>query len=138
MPLTLFNHAWPLAFYFLFAYWTEFQQATSLHPLSIYAHIHKKHHKYYNAVSFAAESAHPLEHLIANVLPIMLPLAPKGTHFLSLFIFSIFELLEAAADHSGYDFLKLPPTELHDLHHSKFRVLSALWTGFTGQRCRRK
>jgi methylsterol monooxygenase len=28
MLLTLFNHAWPLAFYFLFAYWTEFQQAT--------------------------------------------------------------------------------------------------------------
>ena len=69
-----------------------------------------------------AEYAHPLEHLIANVLPIMLPLALKRTHFLSLFIFSIFELWEAAADHSGYDFLKLPPTELHDLHHSKFRV----------------
>ncbi|OCK91482.1 uncharacterized protein K441DRAFT_664782 [Cenococcum geophilum 1.58] len=46
MLLTLFNHAWPLAFYFLFAYWTEFQQATSLHHPSIYAHIHKKHHKY--------------------------------------------------------------------------------------------
>lgn len=27
MLLTLFNHAWPLAFYFLFVYWTEFQQA---------------------------------------------------------------------------------------------------------------
>ncbi|OCK91481.1 uncharacterized protein K441DRAFT_729286 [Cenococcum geophilum 1.58] len=52
----------------------------------------------------------------------MLPLALKGTHFLSLFIFSIFELREAAADHSGYDFLKLPPAELHDLHHSKSRV----------------
>ena len=65
---------------------------------------------------------HRLEHLIANVLPIMLPLALKGTHFLSLFIFSVFELWEAAADHSGYDLLKLPSAELYDLHHAKFRV----------------
>ena len=28
MLFTLFNYAWPLAFYFLFVYWTEFQQAT--------------------------------------------------------------------------------------------------------------
>ena len=32
MLLALFNHAWPLAFYFLFAYWTEFQQATFMDP----------------------------------------------------------------------------------------------------------
>lgn len=155
MFLTLFNHIWPLVIYLLFAYWTEFQQATfimdsklpslktivfdfvfgllacevsfyyvhrALHHPSIYAYIHKKHHKYTTPFSFAAEYAHPFEHLVANVLPIMLPLALKGTHFLSFFIFSVFELWEAAADHSGYDFLKLPPAELHDLHHAKFRV----------------
>ncbi|KAJ5154407.1 sterol desaturase [Penicillium coprophilum] len=94
----------------------------ALHHPSIYVYIHKMHHKYITPVAFAAEYAHPVEHLFANVLPITLPLYLKGAHFLSITAFGIFELWEAAADHSGYDFLKLPPAELHDLHHEKFRV----------------
>lgn len=94
----------------------------ALHHPSIYFYIHKMHHKYITPVSFAAEYAHPVEHLFANVLPVTLPLYLKGAHFLSIMIFGVFELWEAAADHSGYDFLKLPPAELHDLHHEKFRV----------------
>lgn len=94
----------------------------ALHHPSIYVYIHKMHHKYVTPVAFAAEYAHPIEHLVANVLPVTLPLYLKGTHFLSFFAFGIFELWEAAADHSGYDFLKLPPAEIHDLHHEKFRV----------------
>ncbi|KAL4820744.1 hypothetical protein BDW67DRAFT_180305 [Aspergillus spinulosporus] len=94
----------------------------ALHHPSIYAYIHKMHHKYITPVAFAAEYAHPVEHILANVLPITLPLYLKGAHFLSMMFFGIFELWEAAADHSGYDFLKLPPAELHDLHHEKFRV----------------
>ncbi|EAW16917.1 sterol desaturase family protein [Aspergillus fischeri NRRL 181] len=94
----------------------------ALHHPSIYAYIHKMHHKYTTPVAFAAEYAHPVEHLLANVLPIMFPLYLKGAHFLTVMAFGVFELWEAAADHSGYDFLKLPPAELHDLHHEKFRV----------------
>ncbi|KAL2817921.1 hypothetical protein BDW59DRAFT_165741 [Aspergillus cavernicola] len=94
----------------------------ALHHPRIYVHIHKMHHKYATPVAFTAEYAHPVEHLLANVLPITLPLYLKGAHFLSIMAFSLFELWEAAADHSGYDFLKLPPAELHGLHHEKFRV----------------
>lgn len=94
----------------------------ALHHPSIYVYIHKMHHKYTAPISFAAEYAHPIEHIFANILPIVLPLTLKGTHFLSLMAFTIFELWEAAADHSGYDFFKLPPTSIHDLHHEKFRV----------------
>lgn len=94
----------------------------ALHHPSIYVYIHKMHHKYTAPISFAAEYAHPVEHIIANVLPIALPLTLKGTHFLSLMAFSVFELFQAAADHSGYDFFKLPPASIHDLHHEKFRV----------------
>ncbi|KAJ5338484.1 hypothetical protein N7452_005212 [Penicillium brevicompactum] len=94
----------------------------ALHHPRIYAYIHKMHHKYTTPVAFAAEYAHPIEHILANVLPITLPLYLKGAHGLSIMAFVTFELWEAAADHSGYDFLKLPPAELHDLHHEKFRV----------------
>lgn len=94
----------------------------ALHHPRIYVYIHKMHHKYITPVAFAAEYAHPVEHILANVLPIALPLYLKGAHFLSVMGFVTFELWEAAADHSGYDFLKLPPAELHDLHHEKFRV----------------
>ncbi|OJI97977.1 hypothetical protein ASPVEDRAFT_37436 [Aspergillus versicolor CBS 583.65] len=94
----------------------------ALHHPSIYVYIHKMHHKYVTPVAFAAEYAHPVEHILANVLPITLPLYLKGAHSLSIMGFVVFELWEAAADHSGYDFLKLPPAELHDLHHEKFRV----------------
>lgn len=93
-----------------------------LHHPRIYVYIHKMHHKYITPVAFAAEYAHPIEHILANVLPITLPLYLKGAHGLSIMAFVTFELWEAAADHSGYDFLKLPPAELHDLHHEKFRV----------------
>ncbi|KAL3436136.1 hypothetical protein BDV09DRAFT_184516 [Aspergillus tetrazonus] len=94
----------------------------TLHHPRIYAYIHKMHHKYTTPVAFAAEYAHPVEHVIANILPITLPLYLKGAHYLSIIAFVSFELWEAAADHSGYDFLKLPPAEMHDLHHEKFRV----------------
>lgn len=94
----------------------------ALHHPRIYGHIHKMRHKYTAPISFAAEYAHPVEHALANVLPIIAPLSLKGTHFLSLLAFTVFELWEAAADHSGYDFLKLPPASIHDLHHEKFRV----------------
>ncbi|KAL4801254.1 hypothetical protein BDV18DRAFT_165117 [Aspergillus unguis] len=94
----------------------------ALHHPAIYVYIHKMHHRYITPVSFAAEYAHPVEHILANILPITLPLYLKGAHGLSIMAFVTFELWEAAADHSGYDFLKLPPAELHDLHHEKFRV----------------
>ncbi|KAJ5675495.1 sterol desaturase [Penicillium macrosclerotiorum] len=94
----------------------------AFHHPRIYAYVHKMHHKYITPVAFAAEYAHPIEHILANVLPVTLPLYLKGAHGLSIMAFVTFELWEAAADHSGYDFLKLPPAELHDLHHEKFRV----------------
>ncbi|KAL4812965.1 hypothetical protein BDW67DRAFT_178322 [Aspergillus spinulosporus] len=94
----------------------------ALHHPRIYGHIHKMHHKNITPVVFAAEYAHPVEHVVANILPITLPLYLKGAHFLSIIAFINFELWEAAADHRGYDFLKLLPAKLHDLHHEKFRA----------------
>jgi len=43
-----------------------------LHHPSIYKYIHKKHHTWTSPVAIAATYAHPLEHVISNIFPLIL------------------------------------------------------------------
>lgn len=47
---------------------------------TLYASVHKLHHRYYQSLSFAAEFAHPVEFLIGNALPFALPPTLLGAH----------------------------------------------------------
>lgn len=80
-------------------------------------------------MAFAAQYAHPIEHLLANVAPITAPLAIRGGHVVTFCIYLAYALLETAAAHSGYDFFQPPfKAERHDLHHEKFNVnYGGLW-----------
>ncbi|KZZ99441.1 Sterol desaturase family protein [Moelleriella libera RCEF 2490] len=91
------------------------------HTRWLYGRFHKLHHRYTAPVAFASEYAHPVEHVFANVLPVVLPGMLLRTHIVVMWAFLAWQLLEAATVHSGYDFGG-GWARMHDRHHERFTV----------------
>ncbi|KAH7090054.1 hypothetical protein BKA62DRAFT_586752, partial [Auriculariales sp. MPI-PUGE-AT-0066] len=72
-------------------------------------------------IALSAQYAHPVEHIVANLLPIALPAQILRIHALTWYAFLAAELLETSIVHSGFDFFARL-AEFHDLHHELFRV----------------
>lgn len=94
-----------------------------VHSKALYVPIHKFHHTYTAPFGIAAIYAHPLEHLIANVIP--LSVGPLLTHAHPIFsmIWTMLALFNTTTVHSGYDlsgFLVFPAPYFHDWHHERF------------------
>ncbi|OAA70639.1 Fatty acid hydroxylase [Cordyceps fumosorosea ARSEF 2679] len=92
-----------------------------LHWRPLYRRVHKTHHRFTAPVALASQYAHPLEHVVANALPIALPPALLRAHVLTLWVFVALQLVETATVHSGYDFFG-GLARKHDRHHERFDV----------------
>ena len=103
-------------------YWISFFPSHSVLCLwfQIYKHIHKKHHEWTASVAFTSLYAHPLEHVVSNLLGPMLGPLICGSHIATAWLWYSLALMSTLNAHSGYHFPLFPSPEAHDFHHLKF------------------
>mmetsp|Transcript_5713 Transcript_5713/g.12573 ORF Transcript_5713/g.12573 Transcript_5713/m.12573 type:complete len:273 (+) Transcript_5713:1-819(+) len=102
-----------------------------------YATVHKRHHEWVAPVGVAAHYAHPLEHLIANTLPMGVGPLLTGMHF-KLFLFLVaVASVNVVKSHAGFDWFFGSPG--HDAHHELFTVnygVTPIFDTFYGSYCK--
>ncbi|XP_055935940.1 fatty acid hydroxylase domain-containing protein 2-like isoform X2 [Argiope bruennichi] len=89
------------------------------HPL-LYKRFHKKHHEWIIPIGMSAIYCHPVEQVLANVLPTYMGSILAGTHVTSLWAWLTFATAYGVIVHSGYHLPLTPTPEFHHNHHLKF------------------
>jgi sterol desaturase/sphingolipid hydroxylase (fatty acid hydroxylase superfamily) len=98
-----------------------------LHHPSIYKYIHKHHHRFNHSIGIAAQFAHPIEDVLANIAPTIVGCLVMQSHLFTFWLWLYIRLWETVYVHSGYSFPYSPfnlfpaiqgGSERHYFHHS--------------------
>ncbi|XP_064608320.1 fatty acid hydroxylase domain-containing protein 2-like [Liolophura sinensis] len=89
------------------------------HP-RVYKYIHKRHHEWTAPIGLVSIYAHPVEHILSNILPPTLGPVLMGSHLATSWMWFGVALISTTVAHCGYHFPLIPSPEAHDFHHLKF------------------
>ncbi|XP_068220269.1 fatty acid hydroxylase domain-containing protein 2-like [Palaemon carinicauda] len=90
------------------------------HHKSLYKHFHKIHHEWQSPISVTALYAHPLEHILSNMAPVIAGPLILGSHPATFLLWSSLAVFSTVVVHSGYHLPFSISPEFHDFHHLKF------------------
>ncbi|XP_017137990.1 fatty acid hydroxylase domain-containing protein 2 [Drosophila miranda] len=92
-----------------------------MHHKAVYKYVHKKHHEWTAPIAAITLYAHPVEHVLANLLPVALSIALLGTHVALAWMIFALAIINSMSDHTGYSFpWSGGSVRFHDYHHAKF------------------
>lgn len=92
-----------------------------IHHPSLYSAVHKLHHRFTAPIALGAQYSTSTEHLLSNLMPVVLPLIILKAHIVTFWIVLSFGLVQTTTAHSGFDFFAGKAKD-HDAHHEKFVV----------------
>ncbi|XP_034033833.1 fatty acid hydroxylase domain-containing protein 2 isoform X2 [Thalassophryne amazonica] len=90
------------------------------HCPELYKRFHKQHHEWTAPIGVVSIYAHPLEHVISNMLPVALGPVILGSHLSTTCLWYCLALVSTTISHCGYHLPFLPSPEFHDFHHLRF------------------
>lgn len=104
---------------FFYAHW-------AMHCGSLYKNIHKKHHEFTAPFALAALYCHPIEFIVADLVPFTAGFLVFKPHVAFVFVWILGACLGTQTHHSGY---RLPwivgfydQPDFHDFHHMRFNT----------------